>query len=91
MNMKPDAETMSNIRVSRETLEIVDALAKLVLELYERYEQGFGFMLIRDIPAELLKEFDEKIVKPFYPGGHSKAVQDLMRNTIREREKVKTS
>jgi hypothetical protein len=84
--MKPDADTIPHIRVSRETLEIVDALAKLVLELLERSEQGFEFMLIRNIPAELLKEFDEKIVKPFYPGGHSKAVQDLMRQTIREHQ-----
>jgi hypothetical protein len=86
VNVKPDVETMPYIRVSRETLEIVDALAKLVLELFERYEQGFEFMLVRDIPAELLKEFDEKIVKPFYPSGHSEAVQDLMRKTIREQQ-----
>jgi len=86
VNIKPDAEAMPYIRVSRETLEIVDALAKLVLELFERYEQGFEFMLVRDIPAELLKEFDEKIVKPFYSGGHSEAVQDLMRKTIREQQ-----
>ena len=75
---------MPYVHLSEETLEILDVLAKLVLELFERCEQGFEFMLVRDIPAELLKEFDKKIVKPFYPGGHSDAVQDLMRKTIRE-------
>jgi hypothetical protein len=85
--MEPDAETVTHIQVSEETLGILDVLARLVLELFERYEQGFEFMLVRDIPAELLKEFDEKIVKPFYPGGHSEAVQDLMRKSIQEQQK----
>ena len=84
--MKPDGETTTHVQVSEETLEILDVLARLVLELFERYEQGFEFMLIRDIPAELLKDFDEKIVKPFYPGGHSEAVQDLMRKSIQEQQ-----
>jgi len=77
---------MSRIQVSEETLEILDVLAKLVLELFERSEQGFEFLLVRDIPADLLKEFDEKIVKPFYHGGHSEAVQDLMRKSIQKHE-----
>ena len=84
--MKPDAETMTHIQVSEETLEILDVLARLVLELFERYEQGFEFMLVRDIPAELLKDFDENIVKPFYPGGHSEAVRDLIRKSIQEQQ-----
>ena len=84
--MKPDAETMTHVRVSEETLGILDVLARLVLELFERYEQGFEFILVRDIPAELLKEFDEKIVKPFYHGGHSEAVRDLMRKSIQEKQ-----
>lgn len=84
--MRLGVETMPYLQVSEETLEILDVLAKLVLELFERYEQGFEFMLVRDIPAELLREFDKKIVKPFYPGGHSEAVQDLMRKTLREQK-----
>lgn len=84
--MEPDAETMTHIQVSEETLGILDVLARLVLELFERYEQGFEFMLVRDIPTELLEEFDEKIVKPFYPGGRSEAVQYLMRKSIQEQQ-----
>lgn len=84
---------MPHIQVSEETLEILDVLAKLVLELFDRYEQGFECFLVRDIPAKLLKEFDEKIVKQRYPYfgeainiARSEAFQDLMRKAIQEQQ-----
>lgn len=43
---------------------------------------------IYDVPASLLKEFCEKIVKPHYPNGASQAIRDLMREAI-ERETSK--
>lgn len=39
----------------------------------------FVHLTIYDVPASLLKEFCEKIVKPCYPDGVSKALRDLMR------------
>ena len=41
---------------------------------------------IYDIPAELVKEFSEKIVRPYYPGGISQAIKDLMKKAV-EKEK----
>ena len=45
--------------------------------------EGFPDILIRNVPQKLLEEFDEKIVKPNYPGGRSEAVRDLMRVAVR--------
>ena len=39
-------------------------------------------LTIHDVPADLLKEFCEKIVKPHYPDGASQAIRDLMREAI---------
>jgi len=43
---------------------------------------------IYDIPSELIEEFSEKIVKPYYPGGISQAIKDLMKKAV-EKEKEK--
>lgn len=84
---------MPHIKVSEETLEILDVLAKLVLELFDRYEKGFECFLVRDIPVKLLKEFDEKVVKPHYPYlgeainiARNEVFQDLMRKAIQEQQ-----
>ena len=46
--------------------------------------------LFIDVPAELLQEFSEKILKPYYPGGISVAIKDLMRKAVKEqRQKEK--
>ena len=43
---------------------------------------------IYDIPANLVHEFSEKVVKPYYPGGISQAIKDLMRKAAKkEKEK----
>ena len=39
---------------------------------------------IYDIPANLLHEFSEKVVKPYYPGGISQAIKDLMRKAVKK-------
>jgi len=43
---------------------------------------------IYDIPAILLHEFSEKVVKLYYPGGISQAIKALMRKAV-EKEKEK--
>lgn len=39
---------------------------------------------VRNVPQELLEEFDAKVVEKLYPGGRSEAIRDLMRKAIRE-------
>jgi len=41
---------------------------------------------IYDIPASLLSEFSDKVVKPCYPGGISQAIKDLMRKAVKEQK-----
>lgn len=43
---------------------------------------------IHDVPAKLVKDFNEYVVKPHYSGGMSQALKDLMRKAI-EKEKTK--
>jgi len=39
---------------------------------------------IYDIPASLLNEFSENVVKSYYPGGISQAIKDLMKKAIKK-------
>lgn len=80
---------MPKVQLSEQTLRFLDVLAKLVLELSERLGQGFDFVLVRDIPIELLREFEENIVKPLYPRGISHAFMELMRKAIQEQKQEK--
>ncbi len=41
---------------------------------------------IRNVPLNLLTQFDETVVKKLYPGGRSEAIRDLMRKAIREQQ-----
>ena len=51
-------------------------------------EPRYVNMTIYDVPSELVKEFSTRIVKPYYPGGISQAIEDLMRKAVRkEKEK----
>jgi gamma-glutamyltranspeptidase len=43
-------------------------------------------LTFHEVPASLLKEFAEKIAKPFYRGNIANAVKDLMQQAITERE-----
>jgi len=47
-------------------------------------KEGFVDVEIKNVPVKLLEEFDETVVKQFYPGGRSEAIRDLMRKFIRE-------
>jgi hypothetical protein len=40
------------------------------------------------VPASLLSEFAEKIVKPYYSGNMNAAIQDLLRKTLSEQDLV---
>ena len=41
---------------------------------------------IYNVPASLVKEFTQEVVRPSYPRGISDAIQDLMRKAILEQE-----
>jgi hypothetical protein len=46
---------------------------------------GFVSLTIYDIPAELLHEFSEYVVKAFYPSGISVVIKDLRARSIPKR------
>jgi hypothetical protein len=46
----------------------------------------FVDLTVHDVSASLLKEFAERIIKPYYPGGVSDAIKDLIRKAIDEQE-----
>jgi hypothetical protein len=48
----------------------------------------FVHITICDVPSEPVKEFSEKIVKPYYPSGISQAIKDLMKKAV-EKDKEK--
>jgi hypothetical protein len=43
-------------------------------------------LTFHSIPASLLSEFAEKIVKPYYRGNMNAAIQDLLHKTIAEQD-----
>ncbi|MGD0645570.1 MAG: hypothetical protein ABSA75_11760 [Candidatus Bathyarchaeia archaeon] len=45
-------------------------------------------LTFHNIPASLLTEFTEKIVRPYYKGNLNAAVQDLIHKTIAEQDFV---
>jgi hypothetical protein len=45
---------------------------------------------IYNVPADLVKEFCQKVVWPTYPGGISEAIQDLMRRAVQEQGKAQS-
>jgi hypothetical protein len=51
----------------------------------------FVHLTIYDVSASLLREFSEKIVKLYYPGGVSEAIKDLVRKAILEQQFACTS
>jgi hypothetical protein len=44
----------------------------------------FVDLAIYDVPARLLREFGEKIVRSSYPSGVSEAIKDLIRKALLE-------
>jgi hypothetical protein len=44
----------------------------------------FVDLTIYNVPASLLREFGEKIIRSSYPSGDSEAIKDLMRKALLE-------
>ena len=47
-------------------------------------DEMFVDLTIFDVPASLLKEFGEKIIRSSYPSGVSEAIKDLIRKALLE-------
>jgi hypothetical protein len=47
-------------------------------------------LTIYDIPASLLRQFSQNVIKPYYPGGVSDAIKDLMRKAANEKQRAVT-
>ena len=43
-------------------------------------------LTFHEVPASLLSEFVEKIVRPYYAGNLNAAIQDLLRKTLAEQD-----
>jgi hypothetical protein len=43
-------------------------------------------LTFKNVPASLLTEFAEKIVRPYYQGNMNAAIQDLLHKTIAEQD-----
>ena len=43
-------------------------------------------LTFHNVPASLLSEFAEKIVRPYYQGNMNAAIQDLLHKTIAEQD-----
>ncbi len=43
-------------------------------------------LTLHQIPASMLSEFAEKIVRPYYEGNLKRAIQDLIYKTLSEQE-----
>jgi len=52
-------------------------------------EENLAFDLtMHDVPASLITEFTEKIVRPYYNGNLNTAIQDLISKAISEQDYV---
>jgi hypothetical protein len=47
-------------------------------------------LTFHSVPASLLTEFAEKIVKPYYSGNMNAAIQDLLHKTIAEQDFIQS-
>ncbi len=45
-------------------------------------------LTLHDVPASLVSEFAEKIVRPYYNGNLNAAIQDLIRKAVLEQDFV---
>jgi len=50
----------------------------------KRCDEMFVDLTIHDVSASLLKEFSEKVIRPYHEGGISEAIKDLIRKAIVE-------
>jgi hypothetical protein len=47
-------------------------------------------LTFHSVPASLLSEFAEKIVRPYYKGNMNAAIQDLLHKTLREQDFIQS-
>jgi hypothetical protein len=47
-------------------------------------------LTFHSVPASLLSEFEEEIVRPYYKGNMNAAIQDLLHKTLREQDFVQS-
>jgi hypothetical protein len=47
-------------------------------------------LTFHSVPALLLSEFAEEIVRPYYSGNMNAAIQDLLRKTLREQDFIQS-
>jgi hypothetical protein len=47
-------------------------------------------LTFHSVPASLLSEFAEKIVRPYYNGNMNAAIQDLLHKTLREQDFIQS-
>lgn len=47
-------------------------------------------LTFHSVPASLLSEFAEKIVKPYYSGNMNAAIQDLLHKTLAEQDFIQS-
>ena len=45
-------------------------------------------LTLHDVPASLITEFAQKIVKPYYDGNLNAAIQDLISKTLSEQDYI---
>jgi hypothetical protein len=55
-------------------------------ELLAIQEELLIDLTLHQVPASLLSEFAEKIVKPYYEGNLNSAIQDLINKTLFEQK-----
>ena len=55
-------------------------------ELMATQEDLLIDLTLHQVPASLLTEFAEKIVRPYYEGNLNSAIQDLINKTLSEQE-----
>ena len=47
-------------------------------------------LTFHSVPASLLSEFAEKVVRPYYNGNMNAAIQDLLHKTLREQDFIQS-
>lgn len=47
-------------------------------------------LTIYNVPESLLRQFSQNVIKPYYPGGVSDAIKDLMQKAVNEKQQAVT-
>jgi len=55
-------------------------------EVLAKEEDLLVDLTFHNVPAQILTEFSEKIVRPYYNGNLNAAIQDLIQKTIAEQD-----